>query len=1108
MLADEFDISGVDSYDAARMQDVRPSRLRLTLILLCFSLSGAAGLVYQVAWGKALGLVFGNTVYAIATVLAVFMGGLALGSVWWGLLSERRADCVRLYAWMEMAIAASGALSLAGLAGVRRLYVATYHAAAGSGATLLLLRFVGAAIVLLLPTFLMGGTLPVLVRGLTRQSAELGQRLSRLYWVNTAGAVAGTLLAGFFLLPAVGLRGTVGVAVALNVVAGLVAAALTARSTPGKAEAGQIAGSKAATEPTGRGTREAASAEARAKRVLLVCFGIVGATAIAYEVAWTRLLVTFFGSSTYAFTVMLATFLAGIVLGSMLFEWWAAPSRGRDATLAAFATTQSLTGVAALAFLLGYQHIPQVVTWALELPFAELPAWIAGPLGLGRNTFGALTLAQCVACASAMLPAAIVFGFNFPLVTVLVARRQRVPGVRQGASAEATGHGAAVGKAYAANTVGAIAGAVLTGFFLIPRMGAFRLVAVLALANLLLSVFLLAHAPGRRIVALTANAALIAAAAFSLLSGQFYNAAVATFSPFLYYDPADTRLTIAESAQSYDILYARDGLNATISVAASEDYLALRTNGKVDAGNRDIDTQLFSGHVGPVFHPAPRQVLVIGFGSGMTVAAVARYADVEHIDVVEIEPGIIEAAPLLERLNRGVLRDPRVRVILDDGRNFLLTTRESYDLIVSEPSNPWIAGVASLFTDEFYAQARAHLRPGGMLLQWVQGYSLFLEDFRMVLATVAAHFESVTVWRGEEPDFLLLAREESAPLPLDRVRERLKNPGIAADFEKLGVFSAEGIVALHRLDNVDLRRLLAGAELNTDDNSLLEFHAPRTLLQHGLVDENINLVWGARTARLPRDIRVEDAHRTLLEATETALQLDDRARTADFLKGLAQEPPTADLELLRARLAQARGVYDDARVHFQAALHLDPHALRAARGLADVARLTNDLDSAELLYRQILARDPENLPAMAGLVKVLDSKHQWADGAAWLARKLKLDPDPDASEFALLGDFLGHLSRLGDAEEMYREAIRREPYSYSGHRGLGDVGRAERQWISARENYEFVVRYFPGSASGVYLALSEVYRNLGEERRARATLRKGLRIFPDDVALQRVTPRN
>ncbi len=264
------------------------TRMTLSALLVCFFLSGAAGLIYQVAWGKALGLIFGHTAYAVATVLAVFMGGLAAGSAYLGRRSERAARPVALYGWLELGVAASGAVSLAGLTGVRAAYVALYPHAVGNGAVLLAVRFLGAAIVLFLPTFLMGGTLPVLVRGVSRGAAELGARLARLYWVNTAGAVVGTMAAGFWFLPTLGLRGTLAAAVGLNMLAGAIALRLSRRV----AAAGTLAPALA--------SQNEAPARTPPSILLLACFAVVGATAMTYEIGWTRLLATQLGSSTYA----------------------------------------------------------------------------------------------------------------------------------------------------------------------------------------------------------------------------------------------------------------------------------------------------------------------------------------------------------------------------------------------------------------------------------------------------------------------------------------------------------------------------------------------------------------------------------------------------------------------------------------------------------------------------------------------------------------------------------------------------------------------------------------------------------------------------------------
>ena len=1039
--------------------------------MLCFFLSGAAGLVYQVAWGKALGLVFGNTVYAIATVLAVFMGGLATGSALLGRWSERHANPVKLYGWIELGVAASGVLSLAGLAGVRAVYVASYPLVGGWLPALVGLRFAGAALVLFVPTFLMGATLPILVRGLTRSSTELGARISRLYWVNTAGAVAGTLAAGFWLLPELGQRATVMLAAALNVVAGAIALA-AGRGWTVTAETSAVSEN---VEPDSAGIpdskfqiqerREDGADRKGGERFLLGAFAVVGATAFAYEVSWTRLLATHLGSSTYAFTVMLAVFLTGIVLGSLAFELWT--RLGRATTLSTFATTQTLTAAAALSFLYFHQHFPKL-----------LPAVLAR-----GETFAGLLQAQFLISVAAMLPAALVFGFNFPLVTLLIAGRPETTGR----------HAAAVGRAYAANTVGAIVGAVAAGFWLVPAVGSYRLVALTAMVNLLLAGALALRHSRRSTVALATQGVVLGGCILAA-TGAFYDRALATFSTVIYWDYHDQRLTLAEMAGTTEVIFAEDGLNATISVGRSEGYVAIRTNGKVDASTRDNITQLLLGHLGPVFHPAPKRVLVIGFGSGSTVSAVARHAEVERIVCVEIEPAVIHASQYLESLNRGVLKDARLEVVLDDARNYLLTTREQFDVIISEPSNPWIAGVAALFTDEFYREAKARLLPGGLFVQWVQAYSLFPEDFRMILATVGPHFPQVSLWRAASADYLLVGQLEKKPLEMDRLRALWQRPEVRVDLEELGLRRPEGILGYHRLDDADVRRLYGDAPRNTDDRTQLEYNAPRALLLASLEDQNREMVRQQRSQPVAQAVRMEDANLGLLGAAETMAHTGEAGDAQNFLQALAGAPSTVELELVRGKVALEQRRYADARAAFRAALALDASSVDAAYGLGELARKQIDFDTAALLFRQVLARDANYKPAIVGLRDLERSRAHWQEALPWQQRLVEMDPSED--ELSAMGEILLRIGDVKQAVTYFQRALEKDAYSYSAHRNLGEIYRRTQQWAQALPHLEHVVRLDPEVDAGVYVSLADVYHQLGREGDARAALKKGRRLFP------------
>lgn len=584
-----------------------------------------SGLIYQVAWIKALGLIFGHTLFAIATVLAVFMAGLATGSAFIGRWRSQTKPVV-LYACIELLVAATGILSLAGLSSLGWLYVKVYPDVAGLPALLLAVRFFGAVGVLFVPTFLMGGTLPVLVGDIARNSAELGNRVSQLYWINTSGAVVGTLVSGFILLPALGLRGTIATAVALNILSGFVAFRI-----PKKMDRQEVLTDSQVVAPSSLvGPQPTLT-------MLLFLFAVVGCTAFTYEIAWTRLLSVTVSSSTYAFTTMLAMFLTGIVLGSASFQNFVA--RSRKISLDTFSGTQTWIGIAALSSLVMFHWVLPVVPFLLRAT---------------HRSFGGLLLAQFVISALTVLPVASIFGFAFPLVIALFAGT--------GSSSETSSE--SVGRAYAANTIGSIIGSLAAGFWLVPSLGSFRVVAAAAGVNLLSAV---ATSP-RRIFPLTVNLICLVAVFVVGSSSYLFNRSLFSLSTVLYGSDYQSHLTLDELAATSDLVFMKDGINDSVAVSRSDNYVALRVNGKVDASTGDVRTQLLLGHLGAAFEPAPRRVLIIGFGSGMTVSAVARYPDVEKIDCVEIEPAVVSAAPFLSSLNRDVLSDLRVHVVIDDAR--------------------------------------------------------------------------------------------------------------------------------------------------------------------------------------------------------------------------------------------------------------------------------------------------------------------------------------------------------------------------------------------------------------------------------------------------------
>ena len=1023
-------------------------------LLACF-VSGVSALIYQVTWIKALGLIFGHSLFAIATVLAVFMAGLAAGSAYIGCWRTRVKPVV-LYASIELLIAAAGILSLVGLSGVSWLYVELYPSVGGLQPLLLAVRFFGAVAVLFAPTFLMGGTLPILARVIARNTDELGGDVSQFYWVNTLGAVVGTLLSGFVLLPAFGLRGTIATAAALNVVSGCVAFKI-----PTSLRHQQVLENSDVVSPSPVLVPQPSST------ALLFLFAAVGCTAFTYEIAWTRLLSVTVSSSTYAFTTMLAMFLTGIVLGSASFRYFVA--RSGKISLVTFSGSQTWIGIAALSSLIAFHWLLPVVPFLLRAT---------------NRTFGGLLVAQFVISGLTVLPVATIFGFAFPMVIALFA----------GTASSSDTSSAIVGRACAANTVGSIVGSLAAGFWLVPYLGSFRVIAAAAGVNFLLA----AATSTRRVFPLSVNVLFLVAVFLVGSSSHLYNRSLFSSSTVLYGSDYQGRLTLNEVAATSDLVFAKDGINDSVAVSRSDNYVALRINGKVDASTGDVRTQLLLGHLGASFEPTPRRVLIIGFGSGMTVSAVARYPDVERIDCVEIEPAVISAAPFLNSLNHDVLGDPRVHVIFDDARNFLLTTREKYDLVLSEPSNPWIAGVATLFTDEFYAAVRRTLAPGGKFIQWVQAYSLAPTDLKMVVATLVPHFTEVTLWRAAGPDLLLLARTDNAPFKFSRLRSLWQNRPLRDDFESIDVHEPEGLTAYYLMDDAVLRKMSDGAAVNTDDRTLLEYHAPKTVLSSNLYETNQELINGLRGGPLPTNLDSSDVPRALLAGSRTAIDLGDPITANKFLGGLESQPDSTPKYIAQGLLALTRGAFTDSRSLFESALRTDPTSLDAMHWLAIAEHRSGDEASARAHIDEILRRDPNCLPALTDKMEFAADRNAWGIAVLAQLNRMAVMPDPAASEYCRLGAIWMKMFNTKEAEPVLVRGLAKDPYSYACHLQLAELYRETDRFDLARQHFEFVVRFYPDSNSSVFASLASVYLNLGDAKSAEAILRKGRRIFPTD----------
>ena len=835
---------------------------RKPLILLLFFASGFCGLVYEVVWMRHLSLVFGNTVYATSTVLAGFMGGLAIGSLLFGKVADRVKNPLRLYGILELLIGALALLFPLILRGLTPLYLwyakisgSSYHALSFAQSILL----IG---LLLIPTTLMGGTLPVLTKYLSHEFSSLGRSLSLLYGLNTLGAVIGCAAAGFWLVGSLGVRLTTWVAVAINVAVGVIALVLGRQPTAVENET-PAAAPTAATSPQPVWFR----------RLLLTLFAVSGFAAMAYEVLWMRVLTFLAGGTSYSFTVMLTTYLLGLALGSLLI------ARLVDRTkrlVEAFSVLQLLTGLVVLATLAAAPLLLEVLGGFLgpkEAPrFSDLTGFIL--------LQGAISLAF-------IFPATLLAGMTFPVVARLFTTSHRQTGTD-------------VGVAYFADTIGAIGGSLLAGFLLIPQFGTLESLKALALVNLLIG-----------IVALAATSAGGREIRFSLprLAGLTCGV-VAVFFVARSSIPKNTFAEIF-TAPDATLDYIREDLGGTVTIENYGDHRTISING-INVAGTDLKfeaTQKLQAHLALLLHPHPEKVLQIGFGSGGTAWSITRHP-VREIDCVEITAAVINARGHFEDTNHDVLADKRVRVCLDDARSYLVKCDQQYDAILSDSIHPRYAGNGGLYATDYYRLCQQHLKTNGIFSAWLPMHGMALEDFRVATRSLKAVFPHVYLFHtpvGRTEWTIILGMNQPLNFDLDLLNAKLTIPAVHEDLNIIRMARAADILNCFMIGDTAMSRFLGSStDLNTDDLPYLELVTPRS------------------TIRGSREALLVPLYTELIKQREPVFPYV-RSSTGPLPAGYQASYESSD-HVLQARLTEVLNPSDTTKVRqeLETALQLDP----------------------------------------------------------------------------------------------------------------------------------------------------------------------------------------
>ncbi len=811
--------------------------LILGTIYLMFFLSGAAALIYQVVWVRSLTLIFGGSHLAVTAVLSIFMAGLAIGGYVIGKYVDQVTKPLRLYGLLELGI---GLFALI-FAGLMKLYPSIYIPLAqgkdNAHVYLLFIRVLFSVTALIIPTSLMGGTLPVLSRFVSRQPQTLRGYLSFLYGINTLGAVLGATAAGFWFLRLYSVSTTLTIALLTNALIGLAAlllqgkAATVLASEPSALDKDVLS----KTESTGlshlRGIENAFPL-----KLVLWGIGVSGFCALGYEVLWSRILTIVAGASVYSFTTMLVAFLAGIAIGSEAYgvfpKLFKIKDKGMGRSILWFGGVQIIIGVTALLVTIYIRDIP-ANSIRLQNYF----------LGMGIRSFGLRVWSNFTLAFFYMVVPAFFMGVAFPLAGRIHAEYRKVVG-------------GAVGEILAYNTMGAILGAAISGYIMIYLFGIERSLQMLTVINI--GFGLLVFFSVRNIKMLNWGMAGLAAAALLFLAlnpnglriwDMKYFAIFRNNQPEAFRTPEMVR----EAVENTDVLYYGEGIESIVSsIKIKGGEQSFITNGRIEASShlQALQCQFTLGHLPMLLNKNPKKVLVVGLGSGMTLGATSIHPSVEQITLLEIEPKVMGVAKTFEKYNHHVLGHPKLRVIFNDGRNFLTTTKDKFDVITADPIHPWFRGAGYLYTTEYFKLASEHLLPGGVICQWLPIYEMTPDDLKSVVKTFREHFKYTMLWLTHYDAELV---GSNSPFLIDetQLEKRITEPAIYSDLSRVMMGSATDFLSYFVMGTEGMKKFSQGGVLNTDDNLYLEFSAPFSIATPSVMEANVHAIVRNRESIFP-----------------------------------------------------------------------------------------------------------------------------------------------------------------------------------------------------------------------------------------------------------------
>lgn len=802
------------------------------MVLSAFFLSGLSALIYEVVWMRMLTLVFGASVFAASTVITVYMLGLALGSFYTGRIIDRnnlKISYLKIYAFIELAIGVYCLFTPFLFSNLDSVFSYIYKLVEVDFFVFSLIRFFFCALVMIVPTILMGATLPLLAKYFIKHKDEVGKNIGFLYGLNTFGAVCGILLTAFLFVPSLGVKATIFLAVVVNIFIFAFAYYFSKKEEEVK------------TTKIAAGNKVSFFSHSKFFYVMLLLFSLSGFISLVYEVAWFRILTMTIGNTVYAFSVMLATFLFGLALGSYLISFFADKIKNK---LFFFALVQISIGLSAMVLLPLFGNLPMV--------FLDI-------LKISQVSFWNVQAVNFITSFVAIIIPTIFMGMTLPLVVKIVTEDIKEVGFK-------------VGTLYAGNTIGSTFGSLLGGFLLIPFLGVKFTIIFMVCLNIMIGAYLVfsyVKVMQKAKISVYVFSFIVLVSSFLMPS---WDKAFLISGPYLYASQYMEKVKKGDFKEAYkgitNIIYYEEGVTGTVAVVKRQDNILMSVNGKGIADiKNDRLTHTLLGSLPLFLKPESKDALLVGLGSAVTLGAMEQFP-LENITAVELSKEVIKASSFFSEANYNALEDERLNLVVDDGRIYLDYSEKKYDVIVSQPSVPWMSGASNLYTVDYYEIVKKALKDDGIVCQWIQAYNMDFESLRILLKAFKEVFPHTTLWQYNKGNIFLIGSKKTLEVPYSSINKLFKDKKINKMMSSIGVRVPEMFVSGFTLSEDNLDELTKGVEINSDNNPLIEFRAPKSMFTF-TSDSNYNLIAKKYSmARISKktDINIDKQDRPFLSA--------------------------------------------------------------------------------------------------------------------------------------------------------------------------------------------------------------------------------------------------